>query len=291
MSIPKTKNPQISKIYQESFRALKAYPSLMLPFLIFALAEAACLIILFLSPRMPFIKIFGPPIRTFWGEMFLHYPANFLLLPKLESFSRTFLSVVIGSLLTGIAVSMVFAMHNKKRPGLSASFRLALKKYILLFSVVFIINALFYGLEKIVTLGLVKYFQAGHTRLLFLSPGFWMGPILICINFVFAVLVQCAFIFSIPALIIDDDKLIKALGKAILLFKNFFGKTVILVALPMLAYIPIIVLNFNNAFLIDKLFPEIVLIVSILAIIISSLVIDLLVTISTTLFYLEIKDK
>jgi hypothetical protein len=235
---------------------------------------------------MPLKLILGPAIRTFWGERFLHYPLNFLLLPKLTSFARMALSIFFGSLLTGMAVAIVSDAYNKKHLKLEASFKTALKRYFELFAVVFIFTFLFYIIQKIVMAGLMKYFMAGHSRLLFLGAGIWLGPVLFCLNFILAVLVQSAFIYAIPILIIEKEKLVKAIARSFVLFKKLFIPTFILVGLPMLLYVPILILESGSGFLINRLFPESVLLVLILGSLVSSVVIDLLVTVSTTFMYL-----
>lgn len=291
MAAKETRFSTIKKVYNTTAKSLRNNPVLFVPFLIFAIFEFITLIIIYLAPRMPLRVIFGPAIRTFWGEQFLHYPLNFLLLPKLASLSRMFLSVFLSSLLTGMAVAIVFDLYNKKQVKLKASFRVALKKYISLFIVVLILTAIFYFLVKIITIGLTKYFIAGHSRLLFLGPGIWMGPILMTLNAVIAIFVQSAFIYAIPVLIIDNEKLIKSIIKSFTVFKSLFIPTIILVGLPVLVYIPIIVLEYNTAFLINRLFPEFILFVRFLSIIASSLVIDVLVTVSTTFLYLASKES
>ena len=145
-------------------------------------------------------------------------------------------------------------------------------------------------LIKIITVGLVKYFTAGHSRLLFLKPGIWLGPGLMMINFLLALLIQSVFIYAIPILIIEKEKLVKAIIKSILLFKKLFVPTLILVGLPMLFYVPVIILQYNNTILMDRFFPEITLWVLLLSIIVSSLVVDSLATISTAVLYLMHKE-
>lgn len=281
----------VKKAYNSTFRSLKATPALYIPFIIFAFFEFIALIFIYFAPRMPLRLIFGPPIRTFWGERFLHYPANFLLFPKLISLSRFALTVVLGSLLTGMAVAIILDIYNKKTIKLKDSFLLAFKKYISLFSIVFIFSVIFYILVKIVTIGLAKYFIAGHSRLLFLKASLWLGPLSSCINFILALLIQSAFIYAIPVLIIEKEKLIKSIIKSFGLFKKLFIPTLILVGLPMFIYIPILVLNYNTLFLIYRVFPEFILLVGFLGIIMSSLIIDPLVTISTASLYLNTRSK
>jgi hypothetical protein len=281
----------IKKAYNTTVKSFKNNPALFVPFIIFAILEFISLIIIYLAPRMPLRLIFGPPIRTFWGERFLHYPLNFLLLPKLTSLARMGLTILLGSLLTGMAVAITLDIYNKKQIKLAASFKTAFKKYIYLFSVVFLFTLLFCLLVKIVTIVLIKYFIAGQSRLLFLGPGIWLGPILLIINFLLALFVQSAFIYTIPFIIIEKEKLIKAIIKSFVLFKKLFVPTLILVGLPMLLYIPVIILQYKGAILMNRLFPEFVLLLSVLGVIISSLVIDPLVTISTTFLYLLNKEK
>lgn len=282
--------PLIKKAYNTSIKSLKNSPALFIPFIIFAILEVIVLVIIYLAPRMPLRLILGPVISTFWGERFLHYPVNFLLLPKIASLSRMGLAVIFSSLLSGVAVALVFAVYNKKQIKFKEAFKSALIKYASLFILVLIFTLLFYFLVKLIIIVLVKYFMAGHSRLLFLGPGIWMGPILSAINFMLALLIQSAFVYAIPLLIIEKQKLIKAVIGSFVLFKKLFIPTLILVGLPMLVYIPIIILNSKTAFLIDKVFPEFILLVSFLSIIISSLVIDTIVTISTTFLYLLSKE-
>lgn len=277
----------IKNAYASTFNCFKKHSAVLIPFLIFALLESACLILLFLIPRMPLVKFLGPPIRTFWGEKFLHYPMNFLLLPKLNSLSRMFFSVFIGSLLTGSAVAIAIAAFTGGKAKLKNAFKIALKKYLSLFTLVLLITMLFYFLNKATTLLLFKYFLAGHTRLLFIGARTWLGPLSIIVNLGLAIFIQSLFTYTIPLMIAEDTKLIKAIFKSVVLFVRFFFPTLVLVALPMLAYIPIIVLTYNSAFLIDKVFPEIVLVVLFTGTLISSLVVDALTTVSTTFLYLN----
>ena len=279
------------KVYKNTLKSLKNYPVIFLPFLIFALVETMALVFIYSFPRTPLILVFGPPIRTLWGEAFLHYPANFLLLPKLASLSRMGLTVFLSSLLTGMTMFIILDICNKKQIKLRLAFKSALKKYLSLFTIVFMLTFLFYILGKIITIGLTKYFMSGHSRLLFIKPGIWLGPILSVINFLIAIFIQSAFVYAIPALIIGKEKTIQSIGRSLLMFKKLFVPTLILVGLPMLIYIPLLVLNYNIAFLIDKLFPEFILLVIFLGTIISSLIIDPLVTVSTALLYLESKAK
>lgn len=280
----------LKSVYDKTNQGLKKNRVLFIPFVIFAFFELLTLIIVYLAPRMPFKLVLAPPIRALWGERFLHYPINFVLIPKLVSLLRVGLTVVIGSLLTGVATILIFKLHKKIKLDLKTAFKAALKKYIGLFGIVLLFTLLFYLADKITSKLLVKYFTSGHTRLLFLGAKLWLGPILMVLNFILALFIQSAFIYAIPALLIDETSLIKSIIRSFKLFKKLFFKTIVLVGLPMLLYIPIVVLQSDPAFLIVRLFPESVLLVSFLSLFISSLVIDLSITLTTTYMYLLNKD-
>jgi hypothetical protein len=66
----------------------------------------------------------------------------------------------LGSLLSGMAVAIVFDLYNKRQIKLGASFKEALKKYISLFIVVLLLIAIYHFSLKIITVGLVKYFKS-----------------------------------------------------------------------------------------------------------------------------------
>jgi len=277
------------KVYKITFQSLKNNPALFIPFIIFASLDFLALIFIYFAPRMPLRLVFGPIIKTFWGERFLHYPANFLLLPQLNSNIRMAISILFGSLLTGAAVAMIFGIYNKKQLKLKTAFKSALKNYISLACIVLIFSLLYYALAKIVTIVLVKYFISGHTRLLFLGARAWLGPVLFLINFILVVLIQSAFIYAIPILLIENKKLLKSITGSFALFKKLFLPTLILTALPILFYLPIVILQGNAGILINKFFPEIILLVSILGIIVNALI-DLVITASCTVLYLSNRD-
>jgi hypothetical protein len=280
------------KSYSFAFKTFKNRPSLFTPFLAFAIVEFLALIVLFLSPRLPFSLVLAPLIRTFWGEKFLHYPVNFLLLPKLSSLSKLVLYVVFGSIFSGTAVHFISEVfQNKKKSNVAASFFFAAKKYIYLFGAILLLTVLYYYSVKIPSSLLMKHFISGHSRLLFLKAEIWIGPILAVFNFATGVVLQAAFLYIIPFLVIDNEKLLRAIGKSVILFKKLFLQSLVIVTLPSLLYIPFIILNYNTPFLIQNLFPEAVLLTLIAALTVNSLIIDTMMTSTSTVLFLLYKEQ
>jgi hypothetical protein len=241
----------------------------LLPFIIFAGIEAVVLTLIYLAPQAPFNAVLAPPIKTFKGEMFLHYPANFLIIPELSSFFRSILTVLIGSLLAGSAALMIAQVFQKKTVVFASSFAESAKKYFQLFVII------------LLAVVILHYSYKG-----FRKPG--LLPLFI--NVIIMLVVQALFVYAVPFLIIGKEKLFKAIWRSIVFFSRNIWQTLLIVTLPFLFYIPIIILQYNTAYLIDNVFPESVLAVAYLSIVISSLIVDVLVTVSATLYYLNNKE-
>ena len=290
MDLAVFKKGLLGKALSKSLTTFRQYPSIVIPFLAFTIIELIALIALYNIPRQPLVGILGPPVRTFWGEKFLHYPYNFLILPKISYYSRIVLSVFFGSLLMGTAIALIGAFHYKKPIRLGKALQFAFRKYILLFAVLLLLTALYYFLDKCITLGLVKYFIAGHKKLLFLNAKAWLGPILPVLTFLLAILLQSLFAYALPAVIIGNEKLLSALWKSVVLCKRLFITTLIIVTVTLLLFVPILTLIYNSTFLINKLFPEFILYVLIAGVIAYSLIIDLCLTLFTTNIYVLYSD-
>lgn len=291
MTAQETSVSLVKKVYSKSFSFLKACPNFFSPFILLVSFEFLALIILFLAPRSPLSIVLGPPIRTFWHEKFLHYPLNFFLLPKLVSHARMVLAILLGSLTSGMAVAIAAAIYNNKITKTTSALKVSIKKYLSLFTVLLIVNIGYFILTKLLTIGLIKYFSAGHAKLLFIGPKLWLGLIFTALLFILAGIIQALFIYSIPAIIIDNKRVFKAIGMSLGLFFKFFIPTLILVFIPLLLYIPVIVLSSKGIFLMDKFFPEIILLIEALGIIVTTLIIDPIVTMSTTVLYLIKKEE
>ncbi len=214
-----------------------------------------------------------------------------MLLPKIASFLRILLSISIGPILSGIATLITINIYYKKSIKLEGVFLKVLRKYFTLFFILLILNVTLYFAFKLIGLVLFKYFSKGNQQLFFIPLRYWSyGPIPVLINFMIAVFFQAAFIFAIPFIMLDDEKPIKAIIRSFALYFKYFKLTSVLVILLMLIYLPILILNMKTMFLIENTFPEFIMIVAILGSILSSLVIDPLLTVASTLLFIKTKE-
>lgn len=286
----------VAKIYSASCKLFKDHPRILQPFILLFLIQLLALIVLYFSPRLPLRDIFGPIIRTFWGQRseaaFSHYPYSFILLPKLFQVGSLALSVLVGAFTSGIAITMIQGIENKKRLDFFSATRLAIGKYVYLFIIVVLwVITLHYS---------AKYFDKGTSYLAgLLIKSLSMRPKAVFIigtalfwfltvsNFILTIAIHSLLIYAIPILIFEKEKLWKSILKSLAFFKKHWLTTLIFVGLPMLAYVPFSIILQKPSFLIDKFFPEFVAHVILLGVIVNFLFIDPLITVSAALFYLS----
>ena len=278
-------------IWKRVVALFRREPSVLFPFLIIAGIELLALVFLYFSPHFPIKIIMGPPIRRIWGAIYMHYPFFYELLPRLFYYTKIILSIFAGSITSGMAVYAISLAVKSKPVDLKEVFRHVMKRYLSLILLTTILFVAVHFLMKQPSDLLIKYFRAGHPKLLFLGPKFWMVYVVPVMNFVFAVFFQGLFVFSIPFVVIKGKKFLPALGRGMLLFFRLFVRTIVVVAVPMILYIPVTMLRGNISFLADKFMPEVVGIVLLIGILVGTLVVDLLLTTATTLIFLEATDE
>ncbi len=90
-------------------RALRALrrPALVLPLFVYAVAQAALLLLLTNFHQPPWVAALAPVIQTLYGEGALHYPVLFIVLPNLFNFMNTFLAGILGAYLWGVGILYV----------------------------------------------------------------------------------------------------------------------------------------------------------------------------------------
>lgn len=265
------------KIWKLTFGALAKYPIILLPFIIVGLFDAFSLLLLYLAPQAPISFVFAPPIRAFWGERFLHYPLNFVLMPRLFGFAHIINTAIIGVLMTGLAIGMLSEAKGGNKPRALPNLILAFKKYFIIFA----IWLLMYILATLV-------YKIPPLFLKFSSKAVFQIVFYLC--FLIVVLIEVIFIYAIPATIIERRGLISAIKRGMLLSKSYFLTTIILVAIPSLLYIPIVFLKAKSVALMVRLFPEIVLIILGIGIVVTVLI-DCIVTCSIATLFINQERK
>ncbi|MBI1977868.1 MAG: hypothetical protein HYS55_03865, partial [Candidatus Omnitrophica bacterium] len=185
---------RIVEIYRQVFSVFRKNPTLIALFLWIGFFDLLALVLLFLAPMPPVSYVLAPIIRTFWSDQFLHYPNNFVLLPKLFSHAHFLISTVLGVFVTGLVIKKIDAdLKGEKLSTLSAA-RPVLKYYL-----------------SLVIGWLISYAIFAFTLkgILALLPGSFL--IQIGSGFVLGVLVQSFVVFLLPAIVLLENGFFKAL--------------------------------------------------------------------------------
>lgn len=180
---------------------LAGKPTISLLFLLLAVIEALGLTVLFLSHTGIFNKVLGPIIARLWGSRYLHYPDNFLLLPKLYGYEHILAVSTFGLIITAIVIKKIhsFLCGDQSATTFSvASF--AFKKYLPLLAIWIPL----YVLIRFTTRALFPYLPAN----LFIQ----MGGLTLLLAF-FQILT--AFIF--PAILLSGKGFLKSVGEGVAL--------------------------------------------------------------------------
>lgn len=281
------KVPIIGVIWKVTFNALRQNPVLFIPFCISGAVKLAGLLFIFLSIFYPLSIIFAPIIKTLWGEMYLHYPFNFNLMPKLFYYGQVLVYVLIDGLLSGIAVWMIFQINEGKKPTFKEGIKKVLPKYLTLAAFLLTIFAIVYAInygESLLTLRLLKVKLVAFlvkTRMLYFVRTLF--------NFFVIVLVETLFAFAIPFAVLENKRFFRAIGGSLSLVKKLFPVTLGLVLIPTLVSLPFSLMKTGLSALMNVTLPEITFVVLGLSVVVA-IFIDLVVTASLAFLFLSRKE-
>ena len=275
----------IRKNWIESFKLMVAKPIVMLPFFIIAFFEALALELIYFSPRKPLYFIAGPIIRKFFGETFLHYPANLVILPRFFYYAQILIYIFIGALMTAISVGIIRNVRMGLTLKAKALINNALRRYLTFFIFGMIMVVAIFLLRRADTFIFLKLMRLASPRLpqalLRLSP-FLLTAFLFFSN----IILQTFLILAIPVIVIKKKSLLKGLGESIILgFRNFLS-ILTLIFLPFLVYFPITLLKTGATQLMEKTFPEISLLLAGAGIILAAFI-ECFVTVCAAQFVLD----
>lgn len=191
-------------------------PTISLLFFALAALESLILTALFLSHSGTFYKFLGPIIRRLWGERFLHYPDNFLLLPKIYNYEHIFILSTLGLLITGIVIKKIetYSAAENQASTLSSA-GLAFRKY---FSFLLV---------------WIPLYLLIRSSARFILPFLSSNPILQIVGLALLLLFfQCLTAFIFPSIIISGKGFIRAVVDGIGLALKNIHKLAVLLFIP-----------------------------------------------------------
>ena len=261
------------EVYQQTFSVLKINPIIWIPFLLIGVLDFLALAVLFFAPSPPFSYILGPIIERLWSWRYLHYPDNFLLLPKLFHHAHVAIVSIAGVFVTGLAIKRIeLEATGGARQNTFSLASFVAKHYFSLVAAWVISYAVFTFALKLVFLWLPR-----------------IGLIQILGAFLFGLALQALFAFFLPAIILFEKGFLRGLWKGLVLGYRNFGTTVTILFLPMFVMIALSFIKSFNPYLV-KWYPESVLWVLAIGIVVT-LIVDILVTSATTILFLKVRNQ
>jgi len=260
------------------------------PFITIIFINLLVLEILYFSSRPPLSLFFAPIVNRIWGEEYLHYPMNIILLPKMFYYAQMVFFLFISNIVTVAVIDMVSAINNEKPVNFKHSLGKVLPGYVYIILYSFLSLMFFQFFDSaygILIHRAVKIHSTTGVLFWLKKSVFFAAPY---VQYFYSIFVTALFIY-IPVLIVLEKK--KFLGAFLTNFKVLFGSfwlTFTLVLIPMLFYLPLLLMRDNISSLIELTFPEINIWVLILSIFVTT-GINIFVTAAATTYYLYKKEN
>lgn len=275
-------------LLRSAVSTLVSHKIILFPFAAIAFLQLLILELLYFYPRFPFKIILGPIVHKLWAEEFLHYPQNFLLLPKLFQYSQIPFFVLVGSLLIATAILMV----QKENLGERFSFRQVLKEVLPQY-VHLVVAALimFFGVWIFFMVYSKVYERALQIRS---TAGFFYNLKVAAlygapyVNLLWSIMVTTLFAYVFPIIVIGKKKVFSAIWQNFRILCGSFWLTFGLVLLPSLPYLPVLWLR--NIFSIDRFVPEATVVILAISVLVTVLI-DAVVYTGLTIRYLWKLEK
>ncbi len=267
----------VVSVWTETLKLIRRHPLITMPFLVVSICEALALTMMFLAPRPPLSAVFGPIIRRLYlfpgmktGEPYLHYPENFLLLPRLFSHAQIAIGVTVGLLMNAMAVSMVFQIAEKDRYDWWPALRTGFVRYLTLFAVWLVV----FGLQFVAGRFLPQLGRSIEARFF-----------LYFVSILLVVILEAFFAYLFPAVVVENQRAGKAIIRSLVLAGSTFLITFSITMVPLLLRIGHMFLMQGNAALINRFFPEITLVLIGVGIVVT-LISEIFFRVSATVFFL-----
>lgn len=210
----------LASALRQTLNLFGSHRKLWVPFLVVAGLEAVLLGLIWLAPHPPFSKLLAPPIRYFFSDRVLHYPAHLWFLYHAMKHVHLVVSMAVGAFMSALACAMVRQAYE----GTPLSVRNALISGQVRFGAVLIIWAITWGLAKLLMTALVRFAPS--------DAGWMMGAAI-----GLTVALQALLAYAIPATVFAGVKWWKAMIVSVQETVRHPLSTLLVVAVPSAAVI------------------------------------------------------
>ncbi len=270
-------------LLKSSMGIIFTHKLILFPFLIIAAAQFFILTILYFYPLFPLDQIFGPIVSKIWSPQYMHYPQNFVLLPKLYQYIQIPIYIFISSFFICVSISII----HKINEGLSINLRLVFEEIGRLYVHIIVASAIAF----VMVWYFFSVYQPIYERALAIRSQTGMFHILKSIvvngtsyfNLLWSVLITTLTAYVLPIIVIEKAKVFTAIWRNIVFLTGSFWQTVGIILLPSLLFMPVLWLR--NVFSIEFFLPEFSFLTLIISVLLT-VIIDAVIYTTLTSYYL-----
>ncbi len=288
--MPSRSSKHVISLLKTAIVAIVEHPIILFPFLILVFIQLLLLEVLFFSPRYPLSIFFSPLIRTLYGEAFLHYPNNFILIPKLFQYVQMGTYIFFASYLIGVCVEIIYLINAEKKFTLRAVFRSVLSRYVHLLMAAVVMYVTFYLFFSSYDVLLQR------ARMIRSEAGvfFLIKEIIVVatpyVNLFVGALATALYAFVVPFIVIDRKKVFVAIWENFRLLSKSFWMVLVTVILATMLYLPILFFRNNVGLWADDYFPSLRVWIIVISIIVQAFI-DCVIYSSLTSYFLFLKEQ
>ena len=224
------------------------------------------------------------------GEIYLHYPVSFIILPKLFNYAQVPIYLFVSNFLIALTIALLWALNNNHPANFKRAVRHTLPLYVHIVIAAFISFLVYFGLYNLYAMLLIKALKIKSAGVLVLFLRNFLLHAAPYVTVLIGVIVTSLFAFVLPLIVVEKKNVLIAFW---LNFKDYFKAfpdTFLIVFLPTLCYLPIFLLRNNINAITDSTFPEMRVILLAVSILIT-VGIDAVVYTSIATFYLLKKEQ
>lgn len=227
---------------RETGKLFTSQRRLWIPFLVVAVIELLVTFLVWIAPQEPFAKLLAPPIRYFFSDRVLHYPAHLWFLYHSMKHAQLVAMTLVGAYMTGLACLMVQQVHEKQPISLYQAIKSKRVKY----GRVLIIWVIAWSLARALAEFLPVYLPKTH----------WLAATMLVVLIVF----QALFLFAIPVAVLQGANWWRSLLRSLFLAIRypFSSLTIVTICAIPLIFIGYFLSSESMAKVVFQTIPELV---------------------------------
>lgn len=238
---PKSHGP--FTILASAVNILFHHPVTFIPYIFSAFIQLLFLEILYFYPRYPLNIVATPLINKIWSPIYMHYPLNLTLIPRLFQPIQILLYIFISSFCIAISIASIGQINTGSPVNLKGILKKSFGRYphvVLTFIIIFVtIFAYLQGYNLIINRALLIRSESGKFFLLkqLIING---APYF---NLLMNIVATTIFAYVLPAIMLDKKKISSAIGRNFQYLWKKFIPTFIMALVPSLFFIPVVLLR------------------------------------------------